>query len=89
MRHAGLPEIRETPKKWSRNNQREKWRALITPHMLRHNYITRMYEVGVDPLIVMKLVGHKDYRTTACIYTHLTKAHLEKASDKINSAFSK
>lgn len=89
MQDAGLVIPRSSGKKWSRNNQREEWQALITPHMLRHNYITRMYEAGIDPLIAMKLVGHKDYRTTAGIYTHLTKAHIEKASGKINKVFSK
>ena len=43
----------------------------LTPHYFRHNYVTLLYESGVDPLIAMKIVGHTDYQTTANIYTHL------------------
>lgn len=65
------------------------YKALITPHYLRHNYVTMLYEAGVDPMVAMRLVGHADYQTTANIYTHLSKAHLDKASDKINAVFDK
>jgi len=34
-------------------------------------YVTLLYESGVDPLVAMKMVGHRDYQTTANIYTHL------------------
>ena len=37
----------------------------LTPHYFRHNYVTLLYESGVDPLIAMKIVGHTDYQTTA------------------------
>ena len=43
-------------------------KPLITPHYFRHNYVTMLYEAGVDPLIAMKIVGHTGYQTTANIY---------------------
>ena len=46
-------------------------KPLLTPHFFRHNYVTLLYEAGVDPLIAMKIVGHTDYQTTANIYTHV------------------
>ena len=43
----------------------------LAPHYFRHNYVTMLYEGGVDPLVAMKIVGHTDYQTTANIYTHI------------------
>ena len=45
----------------------------LTPHYFRHNYVTLLYESGVDPLVAMKIVGHTDYQTTANIYTTLRR----------------
>ena len=45
----------------------------LTPHYFRHNYVTLLYESGVDPLIAMKIVGHTDYQTTANIAPTLWK----------------
>lgn len=49
----------------------ESSKPTLTPHFLRHNYVTLLYEAGVDPLIAMKIVGHTDYKTTANIYAHV------------------
>ena len=37
-------------------------RTRLTPHYFRHNYVTLLYESGVDPLIAMKIAGHTDYQ---------------------------
>ena len=54
----------------------------ITAHYLRHNYVTKMFYAGMDPVLTMWLVGHESYETTIDIYTHLRKtpAH-EKPMD--------
>ena len=62
---------------------------LITPHALRHNYITMCWENGLDPYETMKLVGHVSITTTMNIYTHLSEAQMEKTAQKIDSMFSK
>ena len=59
----------------------------ITPHFFRHNYVTLLYESGVDPLVAMKIVGHTDYQTTASIYTHLKEETLKKASVNMEKVF--
>lgn len=59
----------------------------ITPHFFRHNYVTLLYESGVDPLVAMKIVGHTDYQTTANIYTHLKAETLKKASINMEKVF--
>ncbi len=62
-------------------------RPIITPHTMRHNYITMCWEQGIDALITMKLVGHTDYQTTMNVYTHLSAKHMATAKEKINSMF--
>ena len=59
----------------------------LTPHFFRHNYVTMLYESGVDPLIAMKVVGHTDYQTTANIYTHVRDEMLKKATVNMNEVF--
>ena len=61
----------------------------LTPHYFRHNYVTLLYESGVDPLIAMKIVGHTDYQTTANIYTHLGEETMRRASVNLDDVFQK
>lgn len=65
------------------------WDTEITPHYFRHNYITMLYEAGVDMPTAMKLVGHKDIQTTINVYTHLKEQHLRKATAQIDHVFEK
>ena len=62
-------------------------KPLLTPHYFRHNYVTLLYESGVDPLIAMKIVGHTDYQTTANIYTHIKEDTLRKATVNMGEVF--
>ena len=62
-------------------------KPLLTPHYFRHNYVTLLYESGVDPLIAMKIVGHTDYQTTANIYTHIKEETLRKATVNMGEVF--
>lgn len=34
----------------------------LTPHILRHTFITRALSAGVDPIAIAKIVGHRDLR---------------------------
>ncbi len=40
-------------------------------HMLRHMFITQLYNKGVDIKVAQSLAGHSSYQTTADIYTEL------------------
>lgn len=60
---------------------RLRYQSDITPHCLRHNFITMCWEAGFDALITQRIVGHSRYSTTADIYTHLSKSALAARLD--------
>lgn len=51
----------------------------ISFHAIRHSYITRLFEKGIDIKKVQKLAGHSSVETTLEIYTHVTKDQLDDA----------
>lgn len=59
----------------------------ITPHYLRHNYITMCWESDIDPYTTMSMVGHASYKTTMDVYTHLTKRKMDEAAEKVAAMF--
>lgn len=62
----------------------------ITPHNMRHTYITQLVESGVDDALVQYLAGHSDERMTKKVYLHRDKARLaQSAADAARAAFSK
>ena len=72
---------REQPKERKDKAHKEladDWTCEITPHHFRHNYITKMYYAGFDPVLAMWMVGHADYETTVNVYTHLRGIRLRK-----------
>lgn len=66
---------------------RSEWRPLVTPHQLRHNYATVLFEAGVDEITTQDLMGHADIATTRAIYTSLRKKHKAEQIKKIKAAF--
>ena len=64
-------------------------KVTLMPHYFRHNYVTMLYESGIDPLVAMKIVGHTDYQTTANIYTHIKEEMLKKATVDLEGVFKK
>ena len=54
----------------------------VTPHLLRHTYITRLFDAGLDIKEVQYLAGHKTPDVTLRIYTHYLseQRHSETAS---------
>ncbi len=44
----------------------------VTPHILRHTYITNLLLAGTDTKTVQYLAGHEKPKITLDIYAHLT-----------------
>ena len=42
----------------------------VTPHQLRHTYITRLFESGLDIKEIQYLAGHSTIDMTLRVYTH-------------------
>lgn len=60
----------------------------LTPHKLRHTFVSIMTEAGTDLKTIMDRVGHTDMKTTLKIYTHVTEKMQTKASEKMNKFIS-
>ena len=87
MLSAGLVIPAPKPNHFDPSDPRHEHRPVITPHALRHNYITLCWEHGLDPYETMKLVGHASITTTMDIYTHLSEAQMAKTAEKLDDMF--
>jgi integrase len=57
-----------------------------TIHELRHTFITRCHEKGIDEIIVQKWVGHaKGSRMTKAVYTHINDEMEQKSIELLNN----
>ena len=59
----------------------------VTPHQLRHTYITNLLYAGVDPKTVQYLAGHENSKTTMDIYAKVKYNKPEELFGVVNGAF--
>ena len=59
----------------------------VTPHILRHTFISSLVLDGVDVATTQYLAGHENSRTTLDIYTHLKTNRPEDISSKMFEFF--
>lgn len=59
----------------------------VTPHQLRHTYITNLLYAGVDPKTVQYLAGHENSKTTMDIYAKIKYNKPEELVSVVNAAF--
>ena len=59
----------------------------VTPHLLRHTYITNLLYAGVDPKTVQYLAGHENSKTTMDIYARVKYNRPEELLSVVNAAF--
>lgn len=59
----------------------------VTPHQLRHTYITNLIHAGVDPKTVQYLAGHENSKITMDIYAKVKYNNPGKLQPVIDSAF--
>lgn len=60
----------------------------VTPHQLRHTYITNLIYAGVDPKTVQYLAGHENSKITMDIYAKVKYNNPDALSTIVNNAFS-
>ena len=59
----------------------------ISSHSLRHTFGTRCIESGVAPVVVQRLMGHKDISVTLNTYTSVFDKYKEREIDKVNQYY--
>ena len=58
----------------------------VTPHQLRHTYITNLLYAGVDPKTVQYLAGHENSKTTMDIYAKIKYNKPQELLPVVNAA---
>lgn len=59
----------------------------VTAHILRHTYITRLFEAGLDVKEIQYLAGHSTMDMTLKVYTHYDRRSREaKTAEKVREA---
>ena len=61
----------------------------VTPHQLRHTYITNLIHSSVDSKTVQYLAGHENSKTTMDIYARVKYNKPEELFDVVNRALTK
>ena len=64
-------------------------KSRVNTHMLRHTFATRCIENGVSPVVLQKILGHKDIQVTLNTYTDVFNEFKEKEIEKIDDFFNK
>ena len=54
-----------------------------TPHQLRHQFATLLYDAGIDKFEAARYMGHTTAQMTE-IYTHITKSRTASSLDRLN-----
>ena len=85
VKHTVTPKLGESPA----NNSKIVYSIdfHVTPHQLRHTYITNLIQAGIDPKTAQYLAGHEHSKITMDIYAHLNYNRPEDLIDKVNQAF--
>ncbi len=61
----------------------------ITAHILRHTYITRLFEAGLDLKEIQYLAGHSTVEMTLRVYAHYDRLSREsQTAEKVRAALS-
>lgn len=82
-KRIGIKGGRKTKKVYQCNITKSK----VNTHMLRHTFATRCIENGVSPVVLQRILGHKDIQVTLNTYTSVFNEFKEKEIEKINSIF--
>lgn len=93
--HSKFVIAMENHKPLTKSSYRSLWRLVerelpekhITAHLLRHTYITRLFEAGLDIKEVQYLAGHSTMDMTLKVYTHYDRrSRQSKTAEKVRDA---
>lgn len=60
----------------------------VNTHMLRHTFATRCIESGINPVVLQKILGHKNIEITLNTYTSVFDKYRDKELEKVEKYFS-
>lgn len=67
--------------------------SYLTVYGLRHSFATHCKELGMEPEVLAKIMGHTDYSTTQKYYVHISKqrkiSELKRIQEKERNGFKK
>ena len=95
LAHSKYVVAMENHKPLTKSSYRSLWRLIdrelpekhITAHILRHTYITRLFEAGLDVKEVQYLAGHSTMDMTLKVYTHYDRRSRQaKTAEKVRDA---
>ena len=87
-KNAGIRVINTKKKKITKKGEEKEVNlksSAVNTHMLRHTYATRCIEAGVSPVVLQKILGHKDIETTLNTYTTVFNKYKEEELEKLNN----
>ena len=59
----------------------------VTAHVLRHTYVTRLFEAGLDIKEIQYLAGHSDIKMTLNVYSHVVNNRPDELIEAVERAF--
>lgn len=71
------------------NRLKAKTKINFTPHMFRHSFASEMFESGMEPAIIQKLLGHANIQTTLQTYVQISDEVIRESWKKAKMKNSK
>ena len=80
--------LTESQLKVKLNRYKRETKVVGTPHQIRHEFATHLYQANIPDKDISTILGHSDVSTSKNIYIHITKQQLSKSTEILNKYFS-